>query len=560
MLNTQNQLQVLFNAFENTQYALTDSDLLNSDRYHELLHRFDKKKANPELSIMVYGVYNAGKSTFINALLGQESAPVGDVPLTHKVDSYPYKNYTIQDTPGIDAPKEHEQVTDGQLEKADAVLFVVNPSGVAEEKDTLDKLIFLFKKHKKVFLIFNEKTPFSEEDFIKIKDQTRKRLQDIALEHGIKEEILKDIPIFKINAKTALKGKLEDKPKLVEHSGINLLEKELNKFIDEIINNNEVYHSLKSSLADFIDDNIEILQKRYDNNIKKQYDNLVKEIYQDKTLLLNSTKSRINRLQSQLSDNIKTWLRDNPKSAEQQIENWVNSNINVLHEDMSHDFESLTVKLQSQIEDVQVSLPQLSQEDIGKVEIAYQELLKDGKETDFDSEKIGKVIDGIDPKHIANVVGKVAPKITEQHIVMTLQLTKKYLPTLMKGIGTKTMEKMAKKVATRFLPIIGPVISVGVELWDMQKESQNAQKMQQAIDEQNRQRERYYQQISDTAHQISGQIGDELRHNLVNSINEFFAQFMDFIKSTRQAFSEQEQKNSQVLSSLTAVKQELANV
>ena len=560
MLNTQNQLQVLFNAFENTQYALTDSDILNSDRYHELLHRFDKKKANPELSIMVYGVYNADKSTFINALLGQESAPVGDVPLTHKVDSYPYKNYTIQDTPGIDAPKEHEQVTDGQLEKVDAVLFVVNPSGVAEEKDTLDKLIFLFKKHKKVFLIFNEKTPFSEEDFIKIKDQTRKRLQDIALEHGIKEEILKDIPIFKINAKTALKGKLEDKPKLVEHSGINLLEKELNKFIDEIINNNEVYHSLKSSLADFIDDNIETLQKRCDNNIKKQYDNLVKEIYQDRTLLLNSTKSRINRLQSQLSDNIKTWLRDNPKSAEQQIENWVNSNINVLHEDVSYDFESLAVKLQSQIEDVQVSLPQLSQEDIGKVEIAYQELLKDGKETDFDSEKIGEVIDGIDPKYIVNVVGKVAPKITEQHIVMTLQLTKKYLPTLMKGIGTKTMEKMAKKVATRFLPIIGPVISVGVELWDMQKESQNAQKMQQAIDEQNRQRERYYQQISDTAHQISGQIGDELRHNLVNSINEFFAQFMDFIKSTRQAFSEQEQKNSQVLSSLTAVKQELANV
>lgn len=560
MLNTQNQLQVLFNAFENTQYALTDSDILNSDRYHELLHRFDKKKANPELSIMVYGVYNAGKSTFINALLGQESAPVGDVPLTHKVDSYPYKNYTIQDTPGIDAPKEHEQVTDGQLEKVDAVLFVVNPSGVAEEKDTLDKLIFLFKKHKKVFLIFNEKTPFSEEDFIKIKDQTRKRLQDIALEHGIKEEILKDIPIFKINAKTALKGKLEDKPKLVEHSGINLLEKELNKFIDEIINNNEVYHSLKSSLADFIDDNIETLQKRCDNNIKKQYDNLVKEIYQDRTLLLNSTKSRINRLQSQLSDNIKTWLRDNPKSAEQQIENWVNSNINVLHEDISYDFESLAVKLQSQIEDVQVSLPQLSQEDIGKVEIAYQELLKDGKETDFDSEKIGEVIDGIDPKHIVNVVGKVTPKITEQHIVMTLQLTKKYLPTLMKGIGTKTMEKMAKTVSIRFLPFIGPVISVGFELWDMQKESQNAQKMQQTIDEQNRQRERYYQQISDTAHQISGQIGDELRHNLVNSINEFFAQFMDFIKSTRQAFSEQEQKNSQVLSSLTAVKQELANV
>lgn len=35
---------------------------------------------NPKL--MVYGIYNADKSTLVNALMGGEYAPVGDVPTT----------------------------------------------------------------------------------------------------------------------------------------------------------------------------------------------------------------------------------------------------------------------------------------------------------------------------------------------------------------------------------------------------------------------------------------------------------------------------------------------
>ena len=34
------------------------------------------------IRIMLFGAYNAGKSTLLNALLGKESARIGDVPTT----------------------------------------------------------------------------------------------------------------------------------------------------------------------------------------------------------------------------------------------------------------------------------------------------------------------------------------------------------------------------------------------------------------------------------------------------------------------------------------------
>ena len=92
------------------------------------------KKAQAGASIMVYGVYNAGKSTLINALLGQELAAVADVPETARVQGYRWGDFEVLDTPGIDAPLEHEAITREQLVQSDVVIFVVNPLGVVEEE------------------------------------------------------------------------------------------------------------------------------------------------------------------------------------------------------------------------------------------------------------------------------------------------------------------------------------------------------------------------------------------------------------------------------------------
>ena len=48
---------------------------------------------------MLFGAYNAGKSTLINALLGEERAVVGDIPTTDAVHRYDWDGHIMLDTP-----------------------------------------------------------------------------------------------------------------------------------------------------------------------------------------------------------------------------------------------------------------------------------------------------------------------------------------------------------------------------------------------------------------------------------------------------------------------------
>ena len=74
------------------------------------------KSVQNQPRIMVYGYYNAGKSTLLNALMGEVKAEMADRPLTAKVDEYEWNGYTLLDTPGIDAPIEHEDIANSELQ------------------------------------------------------------------------------------------------------------------------------------------------------------------------------------------------------------------------------------------------------------------------------------------------------------------------------------------------------------------------------------------------------------------------------------------------------------
>ena len=70
-----------------------------------------KSIENRKLQIMLYGAYNAGKSSLINALLGRDAAVVNDIPTTDKIDKYDWNGFYLLDTPGVNAPITHEEVT-----------------------------------------------------------------------------------------------------------------------------------------------------------------------------------------------------------------------------------------------------------------------------------------------------------------------------------------------------------------------------------------------------------------------------------------------------------------
>ena len=172
---------------------------------------------NEALHVVVYGAYNAGKSTLINALLGEERARVGDIPTTDRVDAYDWNGYRLLDTPGVNAPIEHEQVTADQITRTKAVVLVVR-EGDQDAKDVYDRLFSMMEDKKAVFVILNHQLGSAEEIVV-----ASKRISDIlsqlAGERRVRLGEVETLPIYPVNLNTALAGRMRRHDKLLDHSG-----------------------------------------------------------------------------------------------------------------------------------------------------------------------------------------------------------------------------------------------------------------------------------------------------------------------------------------------------
>ena len=194
--------------FERLRAAMTDAE----------------RRATPR--IVVFGTYNAGKSTLINALVGREVAAMADKPETDKVTPYPWRGYTLDDTPGIDAPIEHEKVTRAHLEGADAVLFVIASDGVLEEQLTIDEIAALMRGRVPLRIIVNNKSGFAPygADYEELREALEEKIRDRMEEDGAGSGVAN---VRLVNAASALRGRLEGKPLLESHSGLIDLESDL---------------------------------------------------------------------------------------------------------------------------------------------------------------------------------------------------------------------------------------------------------------------------------------------------------------------------------------------
>lgn len=178
--------------------------------------------------IMVFGTYNAGKSTLINALVGEEVARVADHPETDRVTSYSWRGFLLDDTPGIDAPIEHEQVTRKHLDASDAVLFVLATDGTLEEQRSYDEIIGVLRAGKPIRVILNNKSGLApgSVDFLALRDRLADNLRRAAAANGI-ADIEARAPIRLVNAASGLRGRREGKSVLLANSGLLELETDI---------------------------------------------------------------------------------------------------------------------------------------------------------------------------------------------------------------------------------------------------------------------------------------------------------------------------------------------
>lgn len=546
------QTATLFQAYDQTA-AFVQTNQFETAAFQAVQTMFEDKRQKADAHIMVYGVYNAGKSTLINALLGQEVAEIDDVPKTDSVSAYRWKQYDILDTPGVDAPIEHQRVTDEEMLKADAVIFVVNPIGAAEELSTLSKLLELVQARKQVFLVFNEKQPLEIEDFQKLKDQTQARLQDLAVKAGL-SDVLKDIPIMRVNAKSALKAKAENKLALLEKSGFPEFEKRLVEFLQGI-SVDAIYGRLKNTLVDFLSGSLHLLQARSQAQMVKKYDDLLKNVERNKNQVRRNVRQAIANERGNIASKVQSQLRrsvfEEKNASELDMEKHIQAAFECSAEKVNDilqiEVEALMQQLQLDIDELQAHIPQ-SNFSVGNINIQSM----DSSSPELENAQLAvPQASQISPEMMAATVEQLTKLAKPEYIVESLKLVKKYLPELMTGIGIKTMTKWAEAIMAK-LPYIGPIITGLFALKDIFAGDSQAAQMQQQIDEHNRQRERAMQQITDTASDVASQFENVMREQTEKVIDEIFANVMQQIHALRQGFSNEERQNSEWIEQLSA--------
>jgi len=240
-----------FVAIENELNKIDDILEKKLDNYEKERGDISQKLQEKNIKIMFFGAYNAGKSTLINTILKENRAKIGDIPTTDTIDTYLWNDYKLLDTPGINAPIEHENISKEQLEKSDLIVFVIRKDD-EDASSTYREIFDLLKKEKDVFLVFNysglDKNGVGEGSVQLSINRLNKIMLLEATKYGIKDELLKKIELIPINLKTALKAQLENKERLLEHTNYNQFEERFTLWLGQYNSEYQILKTLKRQI------------------------------------------------------------------------------------------------------------------------------------------------------------------------------------------------------------------------------------------------------------------------------------------------------------------------
>jgi small GTP-binding protein len=172
--------------------------------------------------VVVIGEFNAGKSTFVNALLGDELLQMGITPTTDTIELVRYAptktrnpdqkdgairvwghpntsipGVVIVDTPGTGSVfQKHEQIAKSFLHRSDLVIFVISAKRAFAETERL--YLELAKNYgKKIIIVINQSDLLDQRELGEVKAFVHKQVDELL---SIRP------PIFLVSAKKALLG------------------------------------------------------------------------------------------------------------------------------------------------------------------------------------------------------------------------------------------------------------------------------------------------------------------------------------------------------------------
>ncbi|WP_256674298.1 dynamin family protein [Pseudomonas sp. DE0010] len=490
------------------------------------------KKAQPGATIMVYGVYNAGKSTLINALLGQELAAVADVPETARVQGYRWGDFEVLDTPGIDAPLEHEEITREQLIQSDVVIFVVNPLGVVEEEKTLDVLLELVLAGKMIFLVLNCKNRFDPIDLERVKDELRQRIQ---LKAGT-QRVLDHIPIVEVNARTALKAKLENKQNLLNSSGFPKFESALAEFFGSV-EQKAIVARVATELSCFIQETVDVLDEQQDQALIKRLDTFYAEIARREIDIHRGLKSLIEAKAAFISKSTVNALHLNSEGAQGKIEQLIGQANHEVCTELEAELSRLGLDASEMLDEVIREVRVQPQSYAGQ---ATPNLEAQAAHADQLPASLG-----IDMSLLESGVRQAGSMLKAEHVISVMKVGKEWLPTLFKGIGPATMGKVAEQIVGKVIPVIGIAFQVGSTLYSAFAGDPEQQRLNEQAQRETQERERRDQAIQAFGEETAWEFSQSLNGMVETHLKASFAEIKEKLQSLRGSLNQNQRRLSE---------------
>lgn len=246
--------------------------------------------------VLVYGIYNAGKSTLVNVLCGKEVAEVGDRPTTAKTQPYDAGKYILMDTPGIDAPIEHELEADENMNNCHVILFVVSSKGGFESRKNYERMVEMIQRGLPFYIILNDRgsaTTDEQEHQRELESIQQKIITNLIQVSG-DDHIDEKYEVITLNTKRAWTGIQKGKQILVEKSGIQVLQRRLENLLQE----NGALQWLStplSTLKELLEEATDELQKQLGNEeYAEQKKKLMDEYKHFETAFLADANSILN--------------------------------------------------------------------------------------------------------------------------------------------------------------------------------------------------------------------------------------------------------------------------
>lgn len=217
-INDINSLEVNLDIILN-QYKKNLSQIIDDKRY---------------VKIAVAGRMNHGKSSLLNSLIGDNIFKVQDIRETTTNSRYElFEDVLLVDTPGLDANINDDTIANVAYESSNIILFVHNYNVGDFHKGELEAL--------KRIADFHNSEAFSDRFLLvltgkdAVTDQNDRELIKLKLLKDIKQFCgLQNFPIFEVSNTTFMKGKSENKEKLITYSGIPTLLEYITSKIEEL--------------------------------------------------------------------------------------------------------------------------------------------------------------------------------------------------------------------------------------------------------------------------------------------------------------------------------------